>query len=91
MISQCGSPIFGISKWISWHLKKLIPPVSTYLEDSEDYLNRIKKLGNIPKDSKFALFDAIAMYPNIGTEHALETFHKICYDGTFKIPELFLK
>jgi hypothetical protein len=63
------------SKWLDHQMKKLLPTFSkTYLKDSFAVLDDIQALGPLPPNAKLFTADAVSMYTNIDTAHAMETF-----------------
>jgi hypothetical protein len=95
-VSCVGSFAEIFSKWLDVQLKKLLPLSPTYLQDSNQVLDELEALGPLPPDAKLFTADAVSMYTNIDTCHALMVFSHWFRDYSDEIPtdfpkELFLK
>jgi len=82
IVSTCGTALAILSKWLDYKLQQLKPFISTFIKDSDDFLTRLKlflklkKFGRLPKHARLFTADAISMYTNIDTKHALEVLRK---------------
>ena len=65
VISNNGTVTENISAYLDYHLKPIIPQVPLILEDTRDFLSRIKGLRNIPEDALLVSFDVVGLYPHI--------------------------
>jgi hypothetical protein len=71
VVSEVSSIQETLSVWIDVQLQKVLYLCPAYLKDSWHFLDRIKKCNNfLPSDSIFTV-DAVGMYSNINTDHAL--------------------
>ena len=70
VVSGVSSVLEPLSKWVDVQLQKVVHLCPAYLKDSWHFLNIIKKLGNL-KGKKILTADAVSMYTNINTEHAV--------------------
>ena len=61
-----------LSRWLDYWLQKLKPFVASYIRDSHDFLDKLKKLGRLPRNAKLFTADAVSMYTNIDTDHAID-------------------
>ena len=59
------------SKWLDFWLQKIKHLVPTYVKDSQQVLDEVRRL-HIPPGAKLFTCDANAMYNNIDTDHAIE-------------------
>jgi hypothetical protein len=64
----------SLSKWIDLHLQQVIHLCPAYLQDTWQLVRDLRALGNIPLDTVVYTADAVSMYTNINTDHALEVF-----------------
>ena len=58
------------SKWLDHWLQQLKPHVPTFVKDSDQILNEVKPL-ELPTGALLFTADAVSMYNNIDTEHAI--------------------
>jgi len=91
IVSCCGSFPEGFSKWLDYKMKSLLPLVPTYLRDSYQVLKELREFKDLPSNAKVFTFDAVSMYTNINTAHALEIFSKWFTDFKDEIPSGFPK
>eukprot|EP00978_Attheya_sp_CCMP212_P032164 scaffold124117_cov47-Attheya_sp.AAC.3 len=59
VVSTISSVLSICSKWLDYQLKQLIPHIKSYIRDSTEVLQRIKKLGDLPPNSKLFTADAV--------------------------------
>jgi hypothetical protein len=60
-----------LSVWIDVQLQKVLYLCPAYLKDSWHFLDRLKTQATFPADASIFTVDAVAMYSNINTYHAL--------------------
>ncbi len=72
IVSVSGSVTHGLGRWLDQQLKPLVRKLPSYIESSFDLKTRLSRL-NVDF-SNISLFscDAVSMYTNIDTDHALE-------------------
>ena len=73
VISNNGTATERISAYLDYHLKTIVPTVPHILQDTRDFINRIKHLDNIPDNSILVSFDVVGLYPHIPHEEGLKT------------------
>ena len=76
IVAQCGTAIASVSSWLHYKLKKLLPFVPTYIKNTRDFHGRLQdlnELGRLPENARMIKADAISMYTDIDTNHALAT------------------
>ena len=71
VVSQVSSVIEPLSQWIDYQLQRVIHLCPAYLQDSWHFLNELKKFKRNCSSALIFTADAVAMYANIPTEHAL--------------------
>jgi hypothetical protein len=77
VVSCVGSFAEIFSKWLDHQMKKLLLTFSkTYLKDLFAILYDIRNLGPLPPHAKLFTADAVSMYTNIDTLHAMDTFRQ---------------
>ena len=80
IVSACDSPTEKISLYLESYPKPLTLKVRSYIRDTSDFLQKLKELGQIHKDSLLVTIDVVSLYTNIphkdgirATKYALET------------------
>ena len=73
VISNNGTATENISAFLDFHLKGILPTIPHILEDTRDFLCRIKGLSEIPNDAILVSFDVVGLYPHIPHEEGLAT------------------
>ena len=76
IVSCVNSRMGDLSKWVDVQLQKLIHLCPGYLQDSRAYLTKLRRLGKLPATAIILTADAVSMYTNINTTHALATLQK---------------
>ena len=71
--SSNGTSTENISSYLDYHLKSLIANVRYILEDTRDFVNRIKDLSDLPESSILVSFDVAGLYSHIPHENGIET------------------
>ncbi|XP_077163796.1 uncharacterized protein LOC143831932 [Paroedura picta] len=69
IISQCGSFLEPLAKFIDFHFQKLLPTQDTLLKDTTHFINLIEKL-RVPKGAVLMTMDVTSLYTNIPLEEA---------------------
>ena len=79
VVSTCGSLCYFLGKWVDYHLQPVAKLVPTYIRDSEELMTKLKQLGRLDPRAKLFTTDAVSMYTNIDTDHALQQL-KVAFD-----------
>ena len=75
--ASCGTAQAILSKWLDQKLQQLTPFILTWIKDSNQFLNyvnafvKLQKNGRLPPNARMITADAVSMYTNIETTHAL--------------------
>ena len=69
---MCGSVTHALGRWVDVELQKLVDTLPFALCNTAQLLTELRFLPNLPPSARFVSFDAIFMYTNIGTTHALK-------------------
>ncbi|EJK44842.1 hypothetical protein THAOC_36589 [Thalassiosira oceanica] len=77
IVCCAGTRMNHISKWLDFQLQRLKPFVPTYIKDSHDLLAKLRNIGGLPPNARLFTADAVSMYTNIDTEHAIRVIHGI--------------
>jgi hypothetical protein len=73
IVSTCGSIAHGFSRWIDQQLQPICSMLQYYLKSSLDLKGKLTKLDTDWSRLRLFTCDAISMYTNIDTDHALQT------------------
>ena len=69
--STAGSITHGLGRWVDQELKPIVHKLPSYIKSSEHLLQRLKTTNFDPSRVSFFSCDAVSMYTNIDTNHAL--------------------
>jgi hypothetical protein len=90
VVSCVGSFNEIFSKWLDFQMSRLLPLSHTYLRDSTQVLSELKNLGDrLPPQARLFTADAVSMYTNIDTAHALTVFRRWFTEFPEEIPTDF--
>jgi hypothetical protein len=87
----CGSLLEGVSKWLDYHIKDIMPLVPTVLRDSYHLLKELKNMERLPPNAWLFMCNAVSMYTNINTKHAVSMFMKWIEEHSDELPPTFPK
>ena len=76
VVSCVNCSLGYLSKWVDRWLQKLLDLCPGYLQDSQALIDKLRNHGPIPKTAVLVVADAVSMYTNINTTHALDTMKK---------------
>ena len=78
VISNCGTPTKKASEFLDYHLKPVMRRSWSYVKDSGDFIEKIKRISNIPDDAILVTADVVALYPSIPHELGLKALENLC-------------
>ena len=73
IVSCVNSRMGDLSKWVDVQLQRVVHLCPGYLKDSRSFLTKLQALDKLPPTAMILTADAVSMYTNINTEHALAT------------------
>ena len=76
VISKCGTPTEKASKFLDYHLKTVMQRSWSYIKDSGDFIERIKRISNIPNDAILVTADVVGLYLSIPHEIGLKALEE---------------
>ena len=65
IVSGCDGPTEKLSAYVDSYIKPLAQKVNSYLQDINQFLQKMNELGQIPANSFLATIDVVALYTNI--------------------------
>ena len=54
-----------ISQFVDYHLQPLVHKLPSFVKDTNDFLNKLLTIGNLPADSLLVTLDVSSLYTNI--------------------------
>ena len=72
IIACAGTFMNFWSKWLDFHLQRLIIFIPTYVKDTQQIIDELRAIDDLPPNTYLVTADADAMYDNIDTDHAIE-------------------
>ena len=70
--STVNSRTGDLSKWVDYHLQRVVHLCPCYLKDSKSLIKKLRALGKLPPSATIVTADATSMYTNIDTPHGLQ-------------------
>ena len=87
VISNCGTPTEKASEFLHFCLKPLMQNGWSYIRDSGDFIDKMKRIGKIPEGSFLVTADVVGLYPSIPhNEGILALKQKLEEQPSTKIP-----
>ena len=74
--SNCGMSTEKISKFLDHHLQSLIKQGESYIKDTGDFLEKLKRVEEIPEGAILVTVDVAGLYPSIPHGGGLEFLRK---------------
>ena len=71
IVLTCGSILEGLGRWTDFYLQPLCRNLPCYIRDSTDFVGNLQSLPPLPSTARMFTADAIGMYTNIDTNHAI--------------------
>jgi hypothetical protein len=68
-----GSLLHALGRWLDIQLQPLIQKLPSFIASSLELIQCFDRLPALPPQARLFLFDAVSMYTNIDTDHALNT------------------
>ena len=67
-------PTEKISEFLDHHLQPLMKQGESYIKDTGDFLEKLKRVGEIPKGAILVTADVVGLYPSIPHDGGLKFF-----------------
>ena len=100
VISNSGTPTEKASEFLDFHLKPLMQSGWSYIRDSGDFIDKMKRIGKVPEGSFLVTADVVDLYPSIPHKEGIlalkskleeQTSSKIPTNDLVKLAEFVLK
>jgi hypothetical protein len=76
IVAICGTITSGLGCWLDQQLQPICKKLPTYLKSSFELTELLKSLPDLPDGARLFTADAVSMYTNIDTDHALSVIRK---------------
>ena len=76
VVTNCGTPTEKVSEFLDHHLQPVMKSGKSYVKDTGDFIEKIRNLGKIPKDSFLVTADVVGLYPSIPHEAGLNALYE---------------
>jgi hypothetical protein len=80
IVSVCGSILDGMGRWVDKILQPFFNATTSAIRSSTTLKDALLELGPLPPNARFFTADAVSMYTNIDTNHALQVIEKFIRD-----------
>lgn len=89
VMSTCVIYLHTLGWWAQHHFQKLTSLVPTYLQDPCQLLDNLKQIGAVPGNAELFTVEAVSMYTNVYSTHAIEISAKILTLHHKQLPKQF--
>lgn len=62
---NCGTPTAKVSEILDSEIKPVMREIWSYINDSDDFIKKLKKIDHIPQDAIMVAGDVAFLYPGI--------------------------
>jgi hypothetical protein len=76
IVSISGSLLHGLGRWVDKHLKQYSTSIPSYISSSFKLKDEIITLPTLPPTARLFTYNAVSMYTNISTSHALSEIRR---------------
>ena len=91
VISNCGVATEKISEFVDFHLQPIVADLQHIIKDTNDFLRRLKDLGDIPEGAILCTMDVVGLYPHIPHDEGLDSVAKVIEEFLSRGRELVSK
>ena len=83
-VCSCSSSLTeNISIIVDWFVKPLLPTIPSYIKDTNEFLHRLRGLGQLPANALLVTLDVVALYPSIPHDGGLEALSCFLRENLF--------
>ena len=65
VVSSINCHTTNISKYVDYHLRRIVKQIPSYVKDTNDFINKINAVKSVPKNSYLVTMDVRSLYTNI--------------------------
>ena len=80
VVSSVNCHTTNISKYIDYHLQRVVKQTPSYIKDTNNFINNVNDIRNIPRKSYLVTMDVKSLYTNIPNSEGMATVKK-AYDN----------
>jgi hypothetical protein len=73
IVSVSGSLLHALGRWVDIQLQPLLRRLPSFIASSTELKQCLERLPPLPSHARLFMCDAVSMYTNIDTDHALDT------------------
>ena len=76
MVSSINCPTANISKYVDYHLQPIVEQITSYVKDTNDFINKINAVKSVPKNSYLVTMDVRSLYTNIPNAEGISAVNR---------------
>ena len=61
---------------VDFHIKPLVPEITSYIKDTKHFLQALQDLGRLPEGAILVTADVVGLYPHIPHEEGLSAMRE---------------
>ena len=87
IVSSNSHPTERLSHFIDYHLQPLVQKLPSFVKDTNDFLNKLLTIGNLPANSLLVTLDVSSLYTNIPHNEGINACERfLCTSSHKTIP-----
>ena len=87
IVSSNSHPTERLSHFVEYHLQPLVHKLPSFVKDTNDFLNKLLTIGNLPANSLLVTLDVSSLYTNIPHNEGIKACdHFLCTSSHNTIP-----
>ena len=71
IVSSNSHPTERLSHFVDYHLQPLVHKLPSFVKDTNDFLNKLLTIGNLPANSLLVTLDVSSLYTNISHKEGI--------------------
>ena len=77
VISNCGTPTEKVSEFLDNHLQRIMKKGLSYVKDTSDFINKIRRMGSIPDNAVLVTANVTSLYPSLPHDVGLKDLREV--------------